>query len=1502
VSFGTVVFSNTTATATQSVISGNNTFAGLTFSGPSSVGSRTYSFSSSQTINGTFSSTGTAGNRRVVIGSFTFPLAITLNVNGSTSLTDVDFDSIYVGGTSSPISGTRIGNLSNCAGITFSTPKTVYWVTVAGGNWVDNNWSTSIGGAASLDAFPLAQDTASIQNTGLNTAATITFSTSTLNWIGTLTCSSRTNTVTFSGTQGLEFYGNVTLSSAVTWSASGTWSFYALKQTQTIISAGRTIPALTIYNLDGAVELGDATQSGAVLVQRGLFKTNNYNLTCSSLDGNNRGEIALGSSTVTLSGSTAISATGTWTLTPGTSTINLTAADASISGAATFYNVNWTNTGNTAIVFNANNPTFNNVTITARATTGLVDVTLFGNISLSGTLTISGASAIRRFNVTSSTRGTQRTITANALSANDCDFRDIVIAGSATGTAPTRAGDCGNNSGITFPATKTVYWNLSGTQNWSATGWATSSGGSPAVDNFPLAQDTAVFNNTGAMGTVTINANWNIGTVDASARTSSASLGISTNQPKVYGSWTNPTSGLSYVISSSSDARLIFCGSGTQVLTGNGRPFEFTIQVQGVGTVELGSAIILQTNTSYLRLLSGTFDAKTYNITTSKVYIEGSTSLTVKMGSGLWTVSGTGDIWYFLNSSALLFYKETANITLSSTSTTARTFDSFGGSYNKLTIGGASGISTLTVSGESTWTEWASTKTVAHTINFEAIQTIGKWSITGTSGNVVTLGGSVPTGHVIAGSATTGINFLSMGSFALADTSPGEFYAGVNSTGTAGAPVYRTATPAARTLYWVGGTGNWSDTSKWSISSGGSGGSAIPTSLDDVIFDSSSNATAYTATINQTSRCNNLTINGPASGNVTLAGSSALIVHGNVTFPATGMTRTFTGPITLSGSTSGKVFTTNGISLASQLTLNGNNCEWALGSALSTSQDLTLRVGKIDTANYALSIASIAVDGPPQSLTLEFGSSTISMSGSVNIYHSSSVGSIRPNITITAGTSTIQLSGTNANFYGNNATWYNVSVTSTSTGFVSFSNGATFNDLTFAAPTVNYGANRRFLSGLFTINGTFTVNGGANATFRTLVEGDSSFQFATRRTLSCNAVNLTDVDFQHIEITGSAAPATGTRLGDRKNNSGITFTSKTVYVRATGSTNWSSTTAWSATDGGTADVTQFPLAQDTVIVPVSYPSSGSVITMDAQYAYGSIDMSARTTNTVTLSTGPSARQIYGNWINGTGTTIAGTETLEFVGRTTQTITSAGKTFTPTILVASVGGSVTIQDALTINKAGTALNVTHGTFDANNYSVSLTSSTGTFSSNVSSTRTVAIGSATWTISGSSTAWQVTTSTNLTVTGTGTLTFTSGSAKTLQMGSANYTNITVNNGGAGAFTMFLVGELKNISNTYKSTGATSITISNSFITLSSFTAEGEVGRILTLSGGNSPTLKYTDVSVIDLDYCNVSDIIALPGTTKWTATNNSINYGSFGIAFDVTIPVLPATAAFLMFMPM
>ena len=45
---------------------------------------------------------------------------------------------------------------------------------------------------------------------------------------------------------------------------------------------------------------------------------------------------------------------------------------------------------------------------------------------------------------------------------------------------------------------------------------------------------------------------------------------------------------------------------------------------------------------------------------------------------------------------------------------------------------------------------------------------------------------------------------------------------------------------APRTLFWVGGEGNWSDQAHWSLSSGGPGGECIPTPVDDVFFDENS--------------------------------------------------------------------------------------------------------------------------------------------------------------------------------------------------------------------------------------------------------------------------------------------------------------------------------------------------------------------------------------------------------------------------------------------------------------------------------------------------------------------------------------------------------------------------------------------------------------------------------------------------------------------------------------
>jgi hypothetical protein len=144
----------------------------------------------------------------------------------------------------------------------------------------------------------------------------------------------------------------------------------------------------------------------------------------------------------------------------------------------------------------------------------------------------------------------------------------------------------------------------------------------------------------------------------------------------------------------------------------------------------------------------------------------------------------------------------------------------------------------------------------------------------------------------------------------------------------------------------------------------------------------------------------------------------------------------------------------------------------------------------------------------------------------------------RAPFTFVAGTSQINLTSNSATLTGNNQTLYNVSFTSTVFTSPNISGANTFNNLSVAGRT-SAGITNVNLSADQTINGTLTLSAGTNATMRTFVR---SSVIGTTRTLTCAAVAaLTDIDFRDITIAGAAAPVSGTRLGDCKGNSGITF-------------------------------------------------------------------------------------------------------------------------------------------------------------------------------------------------------------------------------------------------------------------------------------------------------------------------------------------------------------------------
>ena len=1480
-----VVFdANSGLVAAIATVDTAQTCATLTLTPSATVGFSTIAITASLTVTGLFSMSSTAGNQRFLIRGTTYGIATNFIVGSASGLSDLDFRDLVVTGAASPLSGTRIGDLRGVTGVTFSAAKTVYWNLAGAQNWSANGWAATSGGSPATINFPLAQDTATFDNTG-SVTGTITMDAA-IPYTGTVDMSARSIAMTLA-TTAFTIYGDWKNGSGTTLSGTAALT-YSGRNTQTITSAGKTFTQnLTIDTYGGTVQLVDAINIGTSSISptNGTFITNGYNVTAGGISSTNSNvrAINLGASTVSLLSAPSYATNTNLTFSAGTSQINISSVGGTFSGGGlTFYNVAFTSTTATnSIVTISGANTFNNLTISAPSTAGLIGCTFSSNQTITGTLTCAGATAVRRIFLRSDTLGSQRTLTVGTLSATDCDFRDIVIAGAAAGSSPTRAGDCGGNSGITFPGAKTVYWNLAGAQNWSATGWCPSSGGTPDINQFPLAQDTAVFDNAGSVtGTITINAAWNIGTFNASARTSAMTLTTSAAST-VYGNWLFGTG----VTSSSTTSTITFGGRSTQTITSNGVTFGCPVTIDSsTGTVQLADALTLNSART-LTLTSGTFDAVTYNVTAGFVVFASGVK-TVRMGSGTWTLSGTnGNVWDCF-STGLAFFKGTANIVLSDTSANPRSFLGVGLSYNKLTIGGPTGTSTTTITGNNQFTELASTKTVAHTIALDAggTTTVGAWTVTGTVGNVVTLTGTSTI--IVAGARVSGVDYLALGTTTLSATSPGEFYAGANSTG--GTNFTLTAAPAATTRYWVGGTGTWNatTTTNWSTSSGGSGGASVPTSADAVVFDTLSNATAYTVTATATQlRCAALTIAGPLSGNLTWAGTAPLAIHGNVTLPASGLTRSYSGDITLTGSATGKTFTTNGVTIGSAVQVNGVGCGWALGSALSSSGTLTLTNGALDLVTYNLSGTNFLGSLVTNTRSLSLGTGTMTFGGNFSLADPSVV-SESANLTFSAGTSQITLTGTSPNFTAGGQTFYNVSFTGTSSGTVTFSGENTFNNLSFTGIT-SAGLKIVSLSANQTISGTLTLSAGTNATMRTFVRSDT---IGTTRTLTCAAFSGTDADFRDITIAGAAAPVSGTRLGDAKGNSGITFgAGVNKYWNLAAGGNWGGAIGWATTSGGTPSINNFPLAQDTAIFEATGLNSGATITVNDGYNIGTINMSARTSNTMTLATGSTTPAIYGNWINGTGTTLTGTGTLTFAGRGSQTITSAGKTFTQAFTINTPGGSVTLADAFSSNYNGNAIVLLFGTFSAASYNVSITGANGAVIGNGSNLRTLNVGSGTWTIVVSGIAWQTSTTTNLTISGTGTISLTGASAKSFNGGGASYSGITLNQGGAGALTIIGNNTFKDITNSYSGTGATSIAFAATSTTLSAFTATGAAGNLLTISGTSaaSPaTLIYTGASTVGSNYLTVNNVKAYPTTSTWYAGANSTNGGSLGWIFSAS----------------
>ena len=543
------------------------------------------------------------------------------------------------------------------------------------------------------------------------------------------------------------------------------------------------------------------------------------------------------------------------------------------------------------------------------------------------------------------------------------------------------------------------------------------------------------------------------------------------------------------------------------------------------------------------------------------------------------------------------------------------------------------------------------------------------------------------------------------------------------------------------TYYWVGGAGTWdaTTTTNWATSSGGAGGAGVPTSADNAIFDSLSNATAYAVTVGTNAVAADITIAGPAAGNVTITlGATAVInCYGSWINSATGVVFSTTSGslITFLATTTGKTITTNNVSIASTgIVFNSASGGWTLGSAFAAFY-LNPLAGTFSTGSFTVTLgANLQRSATTGVATINLGSSTITCGGSTSLSLSAT------NLTLNAGTSTINCSAAAPTFAGGGLTYYNVNFTGTTGNTTTAITGNnTFNNLSQSTPS----SNRKAVSfgSSQVITGTFTpgATNGYNQRVQVISTTSGSPITLTVATIS----TLSDVDFRDITAAGASGTWSGTRLGNGLGNTNITFAAgKTVYWNLVAGGNWSAN-AWATSSGGAVSTANFPLAQDTVIIDDAGLTAGNTITVDGSWYIGTLNCTR--TNAWTFAGGTTSAIYYGDFAIPSVTTATGTGTYTFQGQgLTQTLTTNGVSLTMGVNVTSVGGTLLLNGAVTCASTAT-VTLNNGTLNLNNYT--LTTGLCTVGS---STNALAFGTGNITLTGVGTIF--TGSTNCTVTGT------------------------------------------------------------------------------------------------------------------------------------------------------
>lgn len=648
-----------------------------------------------------------------------------------------------------------------------------YWVG-GSGNWSDatNHWSTSSGGAPNAANVPTSADDVHFNANSNTTAYTVTID-ATANCRDLMfdAAPSVSGTVTWAGSAALNVYGSMTLLSGMTASYTGALTFAATSTGKTVTTNGVTLisnNSLAFNGIGGGWTLGsNAIFSNDFNLSAGTFDTGGYALSVKRLKtGTSSTKVLnLNNSTVTITvpnpadEEIRLDASGL-TVNAGTSTIAIQNRVYTLNfGGHALYNITMIQPWGTESTITPPS-TCNNFTITNINTTDGV-ISLAGNLTVTGTFTAqAGSPTSNSLLIQSNTVGTARTINAAAVSLSYVNFADITGAGAATWSG-TSLGDCLGNSGITFTPSVTQYWYTptTGTKTWSTAGnWFLGSGGTGGAGRVPLPQDDVVFDASSigaASTTISIDMPRVGKSITFTGVTNSPSLTTASGKLAFYGSLTL-ASGLG--ISNITPIEFWARSSVTFTMAG-----VLLNQVSGINLYGPGGTVTMQDalacgnsggGNDGLRITVGaTFNANNFNVTLGGRLRVTHASAVVNMGSGTWTFVDYNDT---VSVTAGTINAGTSTIKLTNTSSNAKYFFGAGKTYNDLWIAPGSGTGTFNIAGSNTFNQFKDTGTAAHSILFTAgtTQTIADWQVSGSAGNLITIGSITAASHTLTTGAS----------------------------------------------------------------------------------------------------------------------------------------------------------------------------------------------------------------------------------------------------------------------------------------------------------------------------------------------------------------------------------------------------------------------------------------------------------------------------------------------------------------------------------------------------------------------------------------------------------------------------------------------------------------------------------------------------------------------------------------------------------------------------